>query len=452
MLRTIHIHIEGMHCQGCKTLIEGEVSSLAGVYSVQVDYVSGESRIRFDDKLVSEQQITKAIERLSYRVTAEAVRKKPVRRPFPRNLVIAGILVVILAAAYLALQRSSSLEIMARLNEQQLSSGLILLIGFLASFHCVGMCGGLVVTYTTRYQAIGIEARPGLSALHLQYNLGRLISYTVVGGILGGFGSFLGISPTLTGLVTLVAGAFMMLMGLSLLGNFAWLRRITPRMPAFVGRFLYGQRRAEKPKGPFVIGLLNGLMPCGPLQAMQLYALGSGSIVRGAIAMGLYALGTVPLMFGFGSVLSLISQERSRQIMKLGGVIVLILGALMLNRGLMHFGLGFRSLVPTPVETLQATSLPPATTALQYQTARMELTYRGYVPNTLYVKSGVPVRWVIDVKQMTRCTDEIIMPEYGIRKKLTYGENVIEFTPKKVGEIKFSCWMRMVWGKFIVSE
>ena len=78
----------------------------------------------------------------------------------------------------------------------------------------------------------------------------------------------------------------------------------------------------------------------------------------------------------------------------------------------------------------------------------MALTYQGYGPNVLQVKKDVPVRWVIDVKQMTRCTDEIILPEYNIRKKLAYGENIIEFTPKRAGEIKFSCWMRMVWDRF----
>jgi len=452
MLRTIRIHIEGTHCPGCKTLIESEVGSLAGVQSVQVDYVSGKSRIRFDNELVSKEQITETIERLNYRVRAGASGEKVAQKPLSANLLVAGVLLVGFVSAYLTLQRSGLLEILARLNEQRLSFGLILLVGFLAGFHCVGMCGGLVVAYAARYQATCKEEKLGFSPLHLQYNLGRFVSYTAIGAVLGGFGSFFGISPTFTGLITLAAGLFMVLMGLSLLGNFAWLERITPRLPASIGRFLYGQRRGGKPRGPFIIGLLNGFMPCGPLQAMQLYALGSGSIARGAISMGLYALGTVPLMFGFGSFLSLIGQERSRQVMKLGGVIVLILGALMLNRGLVHFGFGFRSPTPTRAETLRATPQPTATRAPQYQTARMELTYRGYVPNALYIKNDVPVRWVIDVKQMTRCTDEIIMPEYSVRKKLTYGENVVEFIPKKVGEVKFSCWMRMVWGKFVVTE
>ena len=348
MLKAIQIHIEGTHCPGCKTLIESEVGSLAGVQSVQVDYATGESTIKFDDQVTSEQAIFEAIEKLNYHVREETPGAEATNKSLPRNVVVAAILLAAFALGYLALQRLGLLEILSRLNEQRLSLGLIFLIGLLASFHCVGMCGGLVLTYTARYQATCQEEKPGFSALHLQYNLGRLISYTAIGGILGGFGSFFAISPAFAGLITLAAGMFMVLMGLALLGDFAWTKRITPRLPSFVARFLYGQSRAEKPRGPFIIGLLNGLMPCGPLQAMQLYALGSGSAAQGAIAMGLYALGTVPLMFGLGSFLSLIGQERSRRIMKLGGVIVLVLGALMLNRGLVHFGLGFRSPAPAP--------------------------------------------------------------------------------------------------------
>jgi hypothetical protein len=223
-----------------------------------------------------------------------------------------------------------------------------------------------------------------------------------------------------------------------------------------VARFLYGQEGGSKSRGPLVIGLLNGFMPCGPLQAMQLYALASGSVVRGALSMGVYALGTVPLMFGFGSVLSLLSGERVKQALRVSGVVVVILGLLMVNRGLANFALGVGSASAvrssnTPVAAAPQVQATPMPTTPAYQTVTMQLTSRGYEPNTLQVKKGIPVRWVIDVKEMSRCTDTIIMPDYKIRKSLEYGENVIEFTPTQTGIIRFSCWMQMVWGKFVVS-
>lgn len=88
-----------------------------------------------------------------------------------------------------------------------------------------------------------------------------------------------------------------------------------------------------------------------------------------------------------------------------------------------------------------------------FQEVSMELTYDGYNPNAIYVKKGIPVRWNIDVKEMTGCTSEIMIESLGIRKNLKVGENVIEFSaPADEDEIRFSCGMRMVWGKFIITE
>jgi sulfite exporter TauE/SafE len=361
------------------------------------------------------------------------------------------LLIFLFILAYLIISKSGSLEILSKLNEQNLSYPLILLIGFLASFHCIGMCGGLVVTYTTGSYKDSDNKNCKRNYLpHWQYNLGRLISYTLIGAILGGFGSFFGINPTFTGIITLAASIFMVLMGLSLLTNFKWLKKIRLRTPSFIAKFLFKNSENKKPKGPFIIGLLNGFMPCGPLQAMQLYALTTGSVTKGALSMAIYALGTIPLMFSFGSVISAINKSKIGQIMKISGLVVIILGLFMFNRGLTNFGYGFKNIIAE--NQVSNKEFKVAGNIDEYQVVNMDLTLRGYEPNVLYIKAGIPVRWVINVKQMTGCTDEIIMSEYNINKKLKEGENIIEFVPERAGEIKFSCGMRMVWGKFIVTE
>ncbi|TSA55758.1 hypothetical protein D4R42_05020 [bacterium] len=449
MLKKIKIQIEGIHCKSCKTLIETEVDVLEGVKDIDVDYQNGNCQIEFDDQKISQKKIFESIEKLNYKVK-EARTGKKTKKSIPKRLIIAGILLVLFALGYFLIKHFGLLELLSKLNEQRISYWLIFLIGILASFHCVGMCGGLVVAYTARHHTTNQDKKTNHSIPHLQYNVGRMISYTFIGGILGGAGSFFGINPTFTGIITLIAGGFMILMGLSLLTHFGWLEKIKLRTPSFIARFLYSQRHTRKPQGPFIIGLLNGFMPCGPMQAMQLYALASGSITRGALSMGIYALGTVPLMFGFGSFISLISQEKIKQVMKFSGAIVIILGLFMLNRGLINFGYGFRDFIPE--KAISQTEYLVTGDVKEYQVIKMDLTYRGYSPNILFVKEDIPVRWIINVQQMTGCTDEIIMPEYNIRKKLEYGENIIEFVPKKLGDIKFSCWMQMVWGKFVVTE
>ena len=450
MLKKIEIEIEGTHCPSCKTLIETEVDILEGIKDIDVNYQTGECQIEFDENKISQNKIFETIEKLKYKIREKFPLKEKAPKSFSKRFIIAGVLLILFALGYFLIKYFGLLEILSKLNERRISYWLIFLIGILASFHCVGMCGGLVITYTAKQGRDAQTKKNQSFSPHLQYNFGRVISYTAIGAILGGFGSFFGINPIFTGIITLAAGVFMILMGLSLLTDFKWLEKIKLRTPSFIARLIYGQRHSLKPKGPFIVGLLNGFMPCGPLQAMQLYALASGSFTRGALSMGIYALGTVPLMFGFGSFISSISQEKIKQVMKFSGAIVIILGLLMLNRGLINFNYGFKGFVPH--QTIGQTKNLTANKTEEYQTIKMDMTYGGYVPNVLYIKKGVPVRWIINAKEMFSCTNEIMMLEYNIRKKLTYGENMIEFIPTETGEIKFSCGMQMIWGKFIVTE
>src|SRR3989339_553225 len=450
MFKTIELNIGGLHCRSCKSLSETEVAALAGIKHIDVDFPTGLCRIEFDDSKISRTDIEKTITGLNYTIigdksNAETRSKKIIHRLLLPLALAAAITV------YLLFRAAGGFEILSRLNEESVSYPLILLIGFLASFHCIGMCGGLVTAFSAGMAAKNPGKKTGFSRLHLEYNLGRLVSYTAIGGILGGVGSFLGINPATSGAIMLLAGFFMVLMALSLFSGFRWLEKINFHPPQFIARWLYSQKHASNPKSPLIIGLLTGFMPCGPLQAMQLYALGTGDTMKGALSMGLYALGTIPLMFGFGAFVSSLSAKYIGKVMKISAVIVFALGLVMVNRGLTNFGYGFKSLLPSSIQS-QAERHAAGDTAL-YQTINMNLTYSGYSPNVLYIKPGIPVRWVIEVVQTTHCTEAIMIEPLGIKRKLAPGTNIIEFIPPEgAKEIKFSCEMRMVWGKFIVSD
>ncbi|MFH1427609.1 MAG: sulfite exporter TauE/SafE family protein, partial [Patescibacteria group bacterium] len=385
MLKKINFKIAGIHCASCKTLIETEIDVLAGVKDINVNYKSGEANVEFDEKIITENEIIKQINKLNYQAYPLSKTQKDLKMPavekkkfsFLKKIILTAALLILFIAGYYLIQQAGLLQILAKLNEQNISYSLIFLIGILASFHCIGMCGGLVVTYSAR-RSINNENNKKTSLPHWQYNAGRLISYTVVGAILGGFGSFFGINPSFSGAVLLIAAIFMVMMGLSLITNFAWLNKIKLKTPDIIAKFLIKNKHKKKPKGPLIIGLLTGFMPCGPLQAMELYALTTGSITRGALSMGVYALGTVPLMFGFGSFISLISQTKIKQMMKISGVVVIILGLFMLNRGLLNFGYGLHSLLPE--KALSQTEYQVKGDAKEYQTVTMDVTYRGYQP------------------------------------------------------------------------
>lgn len=450
MIQHIKTSIKGLHCESCKTLIETEIDMLEGVSKVEINLDTNEAEIEFDDEKISKYKIFQDIEKLNYQVTEFKSENNETAPVSSRMLKISGLVllgIILFAGGYALISQYGGFELLAKLNEGNIGYGLILVIGLLSGFHCVGMCGGLVIAYS----AHGLK-KDGPRSLfpHIQYNIGRLISYTIIGGILGGIGVFFGINPTFTGVIILIAGVFMLLMGISFMANIRLLEKIKIRTPKAIAKYLYNQKHSKKPKGPFIVGLLNGFMPCGPLQAMQLYALASGSVLRGSISMAIYAIGTIPLMFGFGAFLSAISKQHIKKIIMVSGILVAVLGLFMINRGLTNFGYGFTNISFTG--NTSETEFVVSGDITEYQTARMELSYLGYTPNVLYVKKGVPVKWIIDVKQMSGCTDAIMIEELGIKKDLQLGENIIEFIPEQVGEIKFSCWMKMVWGKFIVTD
>lgn len=454
MLKKINFKINGIHCASCKTLIETDVDVLEGVNKINVDNNSGESWVEYDNDKITKEKIFSSIENLNYKIETEAIDSKPkdTEAKFNKKSLLIGISIpFILAFAVIVffwIEELGGFELLAKLNDGNVGYGILFVIGLLTGFHCIGMCGGLVVAYSTVGAKTNSEEKKSKKSYlpHFQYNLGRLVSYTLIGGILGSAGAFFGINPTFTGSVLLVAGAFMVLLGFSFFTKFKILKKIKLKTPDFIARFLYNQKHSDNPRGPLVIGLLNGLMPCGPLQAVQLYALTTGDFFNGAMSMGIYALGTIPMMFGFGVAISKISRTYIHKIIKFSGILIVLLGIMMFNRGLNNFGSG---IIFARGENYQGVSEKIE----DFQEINMDLTYSGYSPNVLYIKKGVPVRWVINVKQMSGCTNAIMIESLGIKKDLVKGENIIEFIPPTdVKEIKFSCWMRMVWGKFVITD
>ncbi len=160
---------------------------------------------------------------------------------------------------------------------EHLSVGLLVLIGFLTGFHCVGMCGPLILSYATKNARAGYQSH----IAHLLYGFGKTVSYTTIGALLGAFGAIVAFTPYTRGAVGMAAGVFLILFGMHMLEVFPALSHFQFRTPGFVMRFIGKEYR--KHSNPFVIGLLNGLMIiCGSLQAMYVMAAGTGSWLEGA--------------------------------------------------------------------------------------------------------------------------------------------------------------------------
>ena len=326
--------------------------------------------------------------------------------------------------------------------------GLLFLVGFLTGFHCVGMCGPLIIGYAAKQATAGAKSYGS----HLLYGAGKTLSYTLIGGLFGAFGSVIAFTPTTQGAVGIAAGIFLILFGLHMLNVFPALSHFQFKTPAFLMRFI--DKEYRKHHNPFVIGLLNGLMIiCGPLQAMYVMAAGSGSWSNGATILFFFGLGTLPMLLGFGFLTSLLSANLTPKLLKASGVIVVILGSVMLNRGLAVTGSGadFNTLVARASQQLSPTNAEAPACDLE-QTIRMDATSTGYQPDQFTLRKGVPVKWVINAKELNECNRGIVVPSYNLKIMLQPGLQTIEFTPQEAGVVPWSCWMGMIPGTFIVVE
>lgn len=450
--------IGGMTCVNCENKIEQQLKQREGVKDATVSYNKGTAVITFEREEINEEQIIQVIEQLDYEVIRAKFQKrqKNEKEEFNKkntwNQVI-GVGILLLAISVLMKQLGLSRIFNAFPQvEENMGYGMLFLIGLVTSVHCIGMCGGIHLSQCLSYQKNSEEEKNGekgkkkWSTVYpsFLYNLGRVVSYTIVGGVVGGFGSVISFSGKGKGAVQLIAGVFMVIMGINMLNIFQWLRKFNPRMPKVFARKI---NQGKQKNGAFLVGILNGLMPCGPLQAMQIYALSTGSPLKGAFSMFLFSMGTVPLMFGFGALSSFLSQKFTKQVMKFGAVLVVILGISMFQNGWSVSGFPVFSLSFSSGKERQEAKVQDGV-----QVVETTLSPYGYEPIT--VQEGIPVKWTIKAEQgsLTGCNRAILIPEYEIQKTLEVGENVIEFTPTKAGTYSYSCWMGMLRSSITVLK
>ena len=467
-----------MTCINCKKAIENGLGNITGVESVSVNYKTGKCEITIDTGLVGWKDIFNAIEDLGYTI---GNNKKT-------DLINIVSIVVIIVSLYYFLEQTGLLNLLnfEKVADSTMGFGMLFVIGLMTSVHCIAMCGGINVSQC-------LSENKKFSGLYpVMYNLGRVVSYTVIGFVLGfagmlfGTGENLGVSSIIQGLIKSFAGIYMVIMGVNMLGFVPQIKRLTFHLPNFIGKF------RVKNSQPFVVGLLNGFMPCGPLQSIQLVALATGNPFTGGLSMFAFSLGTVPLMLGLGSLVSVLGKRFTDRMMTVGAILVTVMGLAMVSQGASLTGmiksenlmvivvmLAFMCIVENinfnkrQVKTVSLMIIlfigifTSRFMAINYVSENDESSYHmengvqvvesqlasGKYPS-IKVKKDVPVRWIINAPDgsINGCNYKIYINSYGIEHTFQKGENIIEFTPTKSESIGYSCWMGMIKGNINVVE
>ncbi|MDR0319941.1 MAG: sulfite exporter TauE/SafE family protein [Treponema sp.] len=470
-LQTQTFRIDGMFCANCQNLIEEKLKNSLGVNNVSVSYKKGKAEITYDPSIITFSKIKALVEELGYK--ALEANENPSSNKTASQII--GTLVIIFGL-YLLLRAFSASGLAAAFPVAQsgMGYGMVLIIGLVTSVHCIAMCGGINLSQTLRG---GGKSPPSLqppltrrlplppSAGHspatpqsllfpsILYNSGRLISYTAVGIVVGAIGSVITVSGRFQGAILLLAGIFMLIMGINMLGLFPSLRRFMPQMPKIFTKKI--NSLSSTPHSllptPLIIGFLNGFMPCGPLQAMQLYALSTGSALRGGISMFLFCAGTIPLMFALGAAGGILSGVKgkafSHHVMQIGAILIAAMGLTMFTNGWNLAGFG--NPLDTSSYAMQTSMRSSGGVFTPVIENGVQVVKSTLLPNrypAIVVQQGIPVRWTINAPQgsINGCNNRFVIREYGIEHTFKYGENIIEFMPSKTGRFSYSCWMGMI--------
>lgn len=454
---TLRLSVQGTHCASCEVLIEQSFKKLPGVKDAKVDYRSGEALVTFDgDKKPNLAAFANALSGKGYQVTPWAEKKR--HKWTKRDLREMGAVLLLFFGGYLVLRQFDILPQNLAVTEGA-TYPFIFLVGLVAAgSSCLAIVGGLLISMSGLYSQASTE-RSSLKRFqpHVLFNIGRLASYALLGGLIGLLGSALSLSSFASGAVTLLAALFMLLTGLSML-NVISRNPFLVSIPKRWQNAIHTGAEKQKKGFPFFIGAATFFLPCGFTQAMQLYAMTTGSFEKGALIMLIFALGTMPTLLGVGLLSTFTKGASYRYFLKFAGALVLFLGVFNLNNGLTLVGMSPGDLATSLSRSskqgaeLVATQDPNVIFDGQKQIVSMRVHANRYAPNTFTVKKGIPVEWHIEGVGVQGCTSALRMPEYRIAKQVKPGLNIVEFTPDETGTFGFHCSMGMYKGRFTVVD
>jgi sulfite exporter TauE/SafE/copper chaperone CopZ len=445
----INLQIGGMTCASCELVLERKIKKIPGVEKVHVNHRNGLARIRLnpsDEAALAE--IQTAIEEAGYSLGENSVA---LLEPDQKWLEISSFLLIIFGL-YKIFQGLDLVSLTSAGSDTATFAG-ILLIGLVAgTSSCLAVTGGLLLSMAAKYNEVhGGASRWQKFKPLLMFNLGRLSSYFVLGGLVGILGQSITLSTQMTGYMNIVIALVMFYLALTLL-------KIIPkgsfpiRPPKWLSHKIANLSEHEHPAAPFALGALTFFLPCGFTQSLQLVALASGSFITGALTMFTFALGTLPALLGISAISASAKGRTSRLFIRFSGTLVLVLSLFNLNSGLILTGTDVTNLFGGRSEASTSESIAAVTQTEEGQTINMTVTSYNYSPDSFTIQAGKPTTIIANVdKNLGGCISVLTVPDFGLSVVLKPGENKLgPFTPTK--DFFITCPMGMFSAKVNVTN
>lgn len=307
-----------MHCNSCVILTESELSEVSYITQAKTSLKTRTVELLGDfgnkNKEEIAQELSEVLRPHGYALSLEAEKKKQNLADFTVAVPIA----IAFIALFLLLQKTGLVHLG---GFGKVTYGTAFVVGIIASLStCMAVVGGLVLSMSATFAKEGDKVRP--QAL---FHIGRIASFFLLGGVIGMIGSAFTLSSTATFILGLLVGLVMLVLGINLLDIFSWSKKLQPSMPKSLSKHAFNVSKLNHTLTPLLIGIATFFLPCGFTQSMQIYALTTGSFMKGGLTMLAFALGTFPILalISFSSF-SIQKSSKAGIFFKSAGLIVIL--------------------------------------------------------------------------------------------------------------------------------
>ena len=326
---------------------------------------------------------------------------------------------------------------------------------FVGGLTCLAVQGGLLAATIAQREEERLRenaTKYGDAIPILSFLIAKLIAYTILGFLLGWFGSLFQLSITAQTILQFAVVIFMLGAALNILNVHPIFRYFVVQPPHFLTRLIRKQSKSSNIFTPAMLGTLTVFSPCGTTQAMMALAIASGSPLLGAAILLIFVLGTSPLFFTLGFIVTKLGDALKEKFMKAAAYLIILLAVFNLNNALALTGNSFTidNIWKGFACTISFCSLPVQATGqiVPVSQATINIQSFGYTPNILTVKKNSQVTIKLTNIDGGGCIQAFTIPSLGILKIVPLGtSDSITFTaPSEAGQLPFMCSMGMFRG------
>ena len=453
MTQTV-VPVAGMTCRSCEIRIERNIRRIPNVERVSASATGARVSI-VSSGPVPAPEVTAAIEAAGY-----AVGRTPWLERDPDAWITAATGLIVLGAIAILAKVTGVVDLASGVGDLG-TGGIVvaLLLGLAAGVStCMALVGGLLLALTAsctarRAAAAGGSAVIGRMRPALVFMAGRIFGYAILGAVLGALGSSVSLPTRVVAVLMVVVAIVMTLVGARLTGLSPRVAAWSPTLPAGFARSLGldpGTVSAYSDARAALLGAASFFLPCGFTQAVQIYALSTGSPLVAGVIMAVFAMGTAPGLLALAGLPAIVPVRMRPTLLRVIGVVVIGFAVVNAGAGLRLAGFTLPSLGASSVAVAAQPAAAPARGGVQ--TLHTFQDVDGYSPGDVTIYAGTPTKWMVESLNGQTCATFLRVPDLDVAVTLHKGLNEIDLPAMNAGTLPYTCSMGMHGGTITIVD